>query len=351
MIKVIRFMMGNKIYLALIGIIMACMLTGCSYKKETDINNIDQLDESSESDLDTEISNDETDLVETKSGTDITSTANIEENLSMFIEDIGYWEYECLYWYYDDETEKTIDFTVDELEKARLATMTTPFNYEDTDDELIEILLPVSDVQNNAQKIFGSDVSIDALPLENSFAVKRIDEDTIRPVLYISQLEDEGLFEVINQEIVDTGDGYDIEQEIFCGYWGDYVENQGNYNVTFHLLKSEASHYGAVLTRMNFSKTGNNRQTFETSAAPFYGIWCCGVKEEKEANDIANDLLSKGVNAYVFITADWSNLNPERWYAVTAGIYNSEEEAEAALPLIQSIGYNDAYIKYSGDHR
>ncbi len=40
--------------------------------------------------------------------------------------------------------------------------------------------------------------------------------------------------------------------------------------------------------------------------------------------------------AQVFVTKDWSNLNPEKFYVVTAGIYQSESEANAALASAQS---------------
>ena len=41
-------------------------------------------------------------------------------------------------------------------------------------------------------------------------------------------------------------------------------------------------------------------------------------------------------------------LIPEKFYVVTAGIYQSESEANAALASAQSF-CADAYVKYSGD--
>ena len=83
---------------------------------------------------------------------------------------------------------------------------------------------------------------------------------------------------------------------------------------------------------------------------PFYGIWCQAAKDLNEAAAYASQIASYGYNAQVFNTADWSNLNSEPWYAVTAGVYYSESDAQAVLPGVQSV-YPDAYIKYSGSYQ
>lgn len=55
-----------------------------------------------------------------------------------------------------------------------------------------------------------------------------------------------------------------------------------------------------------------------------------------------------GFDAQVFVTTDWSNLNTEKWYVITAGIYGTKEAASAVLPDVQRV-CSDAYIKYSGN--
>ncbi|MBS6951137.1 MAG: hypothetical protein KH179_10955 [Blautia sp.] len=50
----------------------------------------------------------------------------------------------------------------------------------------------------------------------------------------------------------------------------------------------------------------------------------------------------------VFVTTDWSNLNTEKWYVITAGIYGTKEAASAVLQDVQRV-CSDAYIKYSGN--
>ncbi len=85
------------------------------------------------------------------------------------------------------------------------------------------------------------------------------------------------------------------------------------------------------------------------SLNPFYGIWCAGTKDLYDAQNHVDALSQRGFSAQIFVTTDWSALNSEEWYVVTAGTYATEEEANSALPGVRSI-YADAYIKYSGDY-
>lgn len=84
--------------------------------------------------------------------------------------------------------------------------------------------------------------------------------------------------------------------------------------------------------------------------APFYGIWCYGGKSKDDAVYCAQLLRTNGYEAKMLLTTDWSNLNSEKFYVVTAGVYLSESDANAALPSVQSF-YPDAYVKYSGDYQ
>ena len=61
-------------------------------------------------------------------------------------------------------------------------------------------------------------------------------------------------------------------------------------------------------------------------------------------------LNQKGFDGRLFVSTDWSNLNSEKWYVITAGVYSTKEEANAALPGVQTI-YSGAYVKYTGDYR
>lgn len=83
---------------------------------------------------------------------------------------------------------------------------------------------------------------------------------------------------------------------------------------------------------------------------PFYGIWCHASKNQNEAAEYAVKMQSLGFNARVFITTDWSNLNSEHWYVVTAGVYSTKDAANAALSNVKA-HYKDAYVKYSGNYQ
>ena len=99
--------------------------------------------------------------------------------------------------------------------------------------------------------------------------------------------------------------------------------------------------------------SGTGREPFEsqgTGTAPFYGIWCEADKSSGEAERYALQWRNAGfASARVFLTTDWSNLNPVPWYAVSVGMYASESEAWNHLSQVQAI-YPDAYVKYSGSY-
>lgn len=80
----------------------------------------------------------------------------------------------------------------------------------------------------------------------------------------------------------------------------------------------------------------------------FYGIWCGAAKKQFKAEKEASLLRNKGFDAEVFVTTDWDNLNQEKWYVVSAGVYSTKSDAKNALSSVKKI-YPSAYIKYSGE--
>ena len=103
-----------------------------------------------------------------------------------------------------------------------------------------------------------------------------------------------------------------------------------------------------MLENLRDELSGTTAQQSEDTS--FYGIWCYGSKEEGEANSYAETLKASGFDARVYVTTDWSNLNTEKFYVVTAGVYSTESEANAALTSVQSV-CPDAYVKYSGKRK
>ena len=84
-------------------------------------------------------------------------------------------------------------------------------------------------------------------------------------------------------------------------------------------------------------------------SAPFYGVWCSASKSYADMQAAAGQLSQYGLPSGIFVTTDWSNLNPEFWYVLSAGTYSSESAAYAALLQVQNV-FPDAYVKYSGDY-
>ncbi len=85
----------------------------------------------------------------------------------------------------------------------------------------------------------------------------------------------------------------------------------------------------------------------EATETPFYGVWCAATKDFQGAESIAKELIENGFAAEVINTSEWDGLNPG-WFAITAGRYESEEEAKTVRNLVIPF-YSDAYVKYSGE--
>lgn len=94
---------------------------------------------------------------------------------------------------------------------------------------------------------------------------------------------------------------------------------------------------------------GEEEVNSSSITSPFYGILCAAYKTEDEALDYANTLKDNGFEgASVVVTTDWSNLNNEKWYVVTADTYQTKSDAKSELDRVKEICPN-AYIKHSGD--
>ncbi len=98
--------------------------------------------------------------------------------------------------------------------------------------------------------------------------------------------------------------------------------------------------------------SGNNTSehiTNEKEHLSFYGIWIAASKDKADCEKVVSDMQKKGFAAAIYQTDDWSGLNSEHWYVVSAGEYASETEADNSLQQIREAGYEDAYVKYTGD--
>lgn len=83
--------------------------------------------------------------------------------------------------------------------------------------------------------------------------------------------------------------------------------------------------------------------------SPFYGVWVGSFKERQSAAELADKLEEKGFKSTYLFSVEWDNLSKEPYYCVTAGMCESEEEADKLLEETAKAGYADAYVKYTGD--
>ena len=82
----------------------------------------------------------------------------------------------------------------------------------------------------------------------------------------------------------------------------------------------------------------------------FYGIWCFGSTDEYDAIAYAENLSAMGYPAAVYLSTDWSDLNADPWYVVSAGEYGTESEAYESLGWVQQV-CGDAYVKWTGAYQ
>ena len=124
----------------------------------------------------------------------------------------------------------------------------------------------------------------------------------------------------------------------------------GSENVVIAAVEEEIPLYEEEGSKSNFEED-HLKTVFEedTSTGSFYGIWCYGSKNKDDALSFVDKLTSQGYPGNVYLTTEWSNLNQEPWYVVSAGEYQSEELAQNNLAWVQQI-CSDAYVKWSGEH-
>jgi len=89
----------------------------------------------------------------------------------------------------------------------------------------------------------------------------------------------------------------------------------------------------------------------ENEVDSFWGIWSYASKDGDDADKFAQELNEKGFDAQIFVSSEWTNLNSDTHFVVTAGTYKTEEDAKSELEAVKALGYKDAYVKYSGEYK
>ncbi len=218
--------------------------------------------------------------------------------------------------------------------------------------------VPETEVDENCLDLFGTVAEWDqlqTLPGCDLFdAVKYTDPDGNMYGLWVdSELETETDMREQQFRIRRDGDTYIGEVDLFWGYWGelDTYPDRSNYTVTYTLVPSGISKYGLIISSIHIDKIKTPKSAdFEDHKEAFYGIWTMASKNEADAKSVADKLISQGFDAQVFVSSDWSGLNADKLYVVTAGVFPMEEDARQVLKDVESAGYSGAYIKYTGEY-
>ncbi len=83
----------------------------------------------------------------------------------------------------------------------------------------------------------------------------------------------------------------------------------------------------------------------------YYGVFVASFKTTDECLDTEMKLDDAGYRLCPIVyTPDFSELNPEPYYVVTAGMYSSKKDAEDTLADVKAAGFKDAYVKFAGTY-
>lgn len=82
-----------------------------------------------------------------------------------------------------------------------------------------------------------------------------------------------------------------------------------------------------------------------------FGVFLGAYKSPRECDPLVEKLENAGyILTPVVYTPDFSELNPEPYYAVTAGLFSKRQDADSALEEVIAAGFKDAYVKYAGEY-
>lgn len=127
-------------------------------------------------------------------------------------------------------------------------------------------------------------------------------------------------------------------------FWGICTIDAGN------IMKYDASWMEKEKENYNVTDSQTFYEDEVSEYYPFYGVWVSATKNESEAEKMCNELIAQGFDARIIVTSEWSNLNPETYYAISIGMYSNKSDAKTQLTEMKRNGYESAYIKYSGSY-
>lgn len=364
----------KKIIAGLLVVLCALSLPGCGKK-----NNSRQEREQTDSKTYVVVEDSSEKKVETETEERNLSIAEVRKACQPLEDDISNYEYVAVLESNLSRVGEQKTINLNDKEKTRAAGLACDVSNEEAFD--LEILdtgefrilqnhsdsadcsgveLSEEEVNQKCQAMFGKKASLASLASKGNAVsdVVRLNNGRKRIVSLWGNFETDTDF-IVNDSTVKKGkQGYLLKQNIYVGHWGYSNLGKSNYQITCGVKKSKESEYGFVIYSMNVRRiadeyTWKSEEEAEEPVnlnTPFYGIWCYGVKDASQADSYAEKVSAKGFDGRVFVSSDWDNLNPEKWYVITAGVYDTEQEAKDALKEVKAAGYTDAYVKYSGEY-
>jgi len=382
--------MKKGLYLLLVLLVSVSVLVGCKKADEVNISEEQVEEVVEEKENEQKVETEETDVKESI----VISEEEAEEACTKITEDLEMYTFILVYLDNDDMYHSDTDEVVvnlDEHEITRASAICTA-NYVDkeyylnaesdgsyslSDDENYGDLLveEISKKQLNktSNNLFGVDADVKNLevfsPDSSLYDAVRMKEDDEVVSRLFYQFENEGVLEYLGQKVSIDDETVICEKDAYCGYWGYARFLKSNYKITYELEKNEASDYGFIIKSLKYQRTDNEENWVEeedfsdkveaneslslgerSDNHPFWGVFVYASKDLDEAVKYADEVKAKGFDADYLDTPSWSGLNKDLWIVVTAGKYDTKEEAEEALEDVKAAGYDNAYVRYTGEY-
>lgn len=98
-----------------------------------------------------------------------------------------------------------------------------------------------------------------------------------------------------------------------------------------------------------YFEEGDTVSSFEPGE--YFGVFIASYKNRDDCIKTEQKLEDAGYYySPVVYTPDFSKLNPEPYYVVAAGLYDSQQDAEEMLAKVKADGFKDAYVKNAGTY-
>ncbi len=131
---------------------------------------------------------------------------------------------------------------------------------------------------------------------------------------------------------------YDTRRSDYINAWGD--KETGFFESDF------GGYYDVQLFL-----SGTDTSALPSSGADVYGVFVMSTKDRKQCVQVEMKLEDAGFNDDIMLyTPDFSGLNPEPYYVVSAGLFEAEDDANSRLREVQAAGFKDAYVKLAGKY-